>query len=159
MKTKGVAISQIILLVLGIIVLSVVAFLLYSNFTTTTGQIDVQKCRAVATNACTACSIATGGLLSGCTASTYLLSDSDKACGQAIANDAGGLVGAIDPTTKKVVLSGNINCKQYVGGGGLTATGSDTSCKAPSIGTDQFGKETRTCAAGTTLNGAGTCCI
>jgi len=120
MKTKGVAISQIILLVLGIIVLSVVAFLLYSNFTTTTGQIDVQKCRAVATNACTSCSIANGGTPQNCAASTYLFA-SDKACGLAIASTtAGQFVGSRASPNDPVTLGGDIDCKQYVGGSGLT---------------------------------------
>jgi hypothetical protein len=122
MAKKGVAISQIILLVLGIIVLAVVAFLLYSNFTTTTGQIDVQKCRSVATNACSACAISKGGVPSDCDAKLYLLSTGDKACAPAIANEGGGVVGFTDPVSKVVTVSGNIDCKQYVGGGGFTGS-------------------------------------
>lgn len=58
MAQKGLAVSQIILLVLGIIVLAVVAYLLYTQFVSTGGTISAEQCRAEATRICTGCSIA-----------------------------------------------------------------------------------------------------
>jgi uncharacterized protein (UPF0333 family) len=113
MAFKGIAISQIILLVLGIIVLSVVAYLLYSNFTSTTSQVDFQKCRAVATNACTACSIATGSTDS-CDAKTYLTSNVDKQCA------SNGLISGVSANKNnlgEIIVEGTIPCRQYIGGG------------------------------------------
>jgi len=118
MAGKGVAISQIILLVLGIIVLSVVIYLLYSNFTTTTSQVEFQKCRAAATNACTACSIANGGSTLNCPGNLYLRTEADKQCAY-----QGSIAGASadqnkDPTGKVTyeVRSDNIKCELYIGG-------------------------------------------
>lgn len=149
MASKGVAISQIILLVLGIIVLAVVAFLLYSNFTSTSGAIDSQKCRSYATNACTACSIANGGQVLNCPANLYLHSDNEKQCvsngfiavsgnGWTSVKDANGVV------TFNGDGSGSINCQQYVGG----------QAAATCIPVDPT---TKLCKDGSTGNSAGCC--
>jgi hypothetical protein len=65
-----------------------------------------------------------------------LLSASDVACGSAIAGISNGAVGEIDEITKKTSIKSGamIDCKQYVGGGGLTAgsSGSSTQCTYPS---------------------------
>jgi len=53
----GVAVSQIILLVLGILVLAVVAYLLYTQFVTTGSTLSAETCRAEATRICTGCQI------------------------------------------------------------------------------------------------------
>lgn len=58
MARKGVAVSQIILLVLGILVLAVVAYLLYTNFVQTGTTISAETCRAEATRICTGCVLA-----------------------------------------------------------------------------------------------------
>lgn len=58
MAYRGVAVSQIILLVLGILVLAVVAYLLYTNFVSTGNTISAETCRAEATRICTGCTIA-----------------------------------------------------------------------------------------------------
>lgn len=58
MARKGVAVSQIILLVLGILVLAVVAYLLYTNFVQTGATISAETCRAEATRICTGCVLA-----------------------------------------------------------------------------------------------------
>ncbi len=119
--TKGIAVSQIILLVLGILVLAVVAYLLYSNFVTTGGAISAEQCRAAATRACTACSIANAGSVSNCLASSYLASAMDKQCafegkisGASASKDSAGAI-TVSTTTK-------INCDQYVGGTAGTGT-------------------------------------
>lgn len=73
---KGLAVSQIILLVLGIIVLAVVAYLLYTQFVDTGGTITAEQCRAEATRICTGCTI--GNTLDDCQyspTSTALKSD------------------------------------------------------------------------------------
>ncbi len=49
---KGLAVTQIIMLVLGIIVLAVIGFLLYSNFLSSSGQVSASSCRAKATGLC-----------------------------------------------------------------------------------------------------------
>lgn len=124
MSGKGIAISQIILLVLGIIVLAVVAFLLYSNFVSTGGAIDAQKCRSEATNACTSCSIASGGQISNCVASTYLVSSFAKGCAISgnIAIAGNNFVRATDGTYSGG--DGTITCTQYVGGAAAPIEGS-----------------------------------
>lgn len=66
MRAKGIAVSQIILLVLGILVLAVVAYLLYTNFVTTGTTISSETCRAEATRSCTGCLIATAGTATTC---------------------------------------------------------------------------------------------
>lgn len=58
MALKGVAVSQIILLVLGIIVLAVVAYLLYTNFLSSNSSFDQNKCNAEKLAACTRAKIA-----------------------------------------------------------------------------------------------------
>lgn len=58
MARKGIAVSQIILLVLGILVLAVVAYLLYTNFVQTGATISAETCRAEATRICTGCVLA-----------------------------------------------------------------------------------------------------
>lgn len=104
--TKGIAVSQIILLVLGILVLAVVAYLLYSNFVTTGGAISAETCRAEATRECTGCSIASGGTATTCsfTPST----DSTKPTSLEKCQTQGNL----RTTTTNV-----IDCTQYTGGG------------------------------------------
>lgn len=109
---KGLAVSQIILLVLGIIVLAVVAYLLYTQFVGTGGTISAEECRAAATRACTACSIANAGNIGTCPAAEYLVSANDKQCAGAIS----GTQKTTDPVTGTVTVSGNIQCSQYVGG-------------------------------------------
>lgn len=124
MPAKGVAISQIILLVLGIIVLAVVAFLLYSNFSSTTGQVDFQKCRAAATNACTACSIASGGNTLNCDAKLYLRTQSDIACaGRGLIS--GAKADPVKDSATQAVTgyenpTGTISCSEFIGGGGTS---------------------------------------
>jgi uncharacterized protein (UPF0333 family) len=121
MAFKGIAISQIILLVLGIIVLSVVAYLLYSNFTSTTSQVDFQKCRAAVTNACTACSIAKGGNTQNCDAATYLTSNIDKQCAY------NGLIPGVNANKnekEEIIIEAEktIPCDQYIGGSATKPT-------------------------------------
>ncbi len=53
MDRKGLAVSQIVLLVLGILVLAVVAYLLYTNFISSQSGFDVNKCKAALISACT----------------------------------------------------------------------------------------------------------
>lgn len=110
---KGLAVSQIILLVLGIIVLAVVAYLLYTQFVGTGSTISAEECRAAATRACTACSIANAGDISNCPAATYLSSANDKQCAGVI---SGTSKGPTDPNTGSFDVLGNIACGQYVGG-------------------------------------------
>lgn len=55
---KGVAVSQLILLILGIIVLAVIAYLIYVNFISSSSTFDAEKCRAKALGLCTSCKIA-----------------------------------------------------------------------------------------------------
>ena len=123
MPRKGVAVSQIILLVLGILVLAVVAYLLYTNFVTTGGTLSAEQCRAAATRACTACSIASAGSVSNCEVGSYL-----DATGKQCAYE-GKILGIIDKgiTTEETDLltnakktiynpTGTIACNNYVGG-------------------------------------------
>ncbi len=56
-ETKGIAVSQVILLVLGILVLAVVSFLLYTQFVSTGNSMGAQTCMAEATRICTGCTI------------------------------------------------------------------------------------------------------
>ena len=53
MDKKGLAVSQIVLLVLGILVLAVVAYLLYTNFLTSSGSFNAEKCRSEEIGICT----------------------------------------------------------------------------------------------------------
>ncbi len=57
---KGLAVTQIIMLVLGIIVLAVIGFLLYTNFLAAGGQLDSSKCLAIATDQCRIAQVAGG---------------------------------------------------------------------------------------------------
>lgn len=165
MATKGVAISQIILLVLGIIVLAVVAFLLISNFASSTGQIDAQKCRTDAINACTSCSIATGST-TNCVASAYLRSDFDKQC---IYNNF--IIGPDTPNPTSVKkdpsgkitdygdITGNINCANYIGG--LSGGSASSVCPAskPKTSTNAKDCEIGGTGLGTIGTDSKTCCI
>jgi hypothetical protein len=54
---KAIAISQIILIVLGVIVLGVVGYLLYVNFLAGRGQMTYEKCRAIALSYCGQCKV------------------------------------------------------------------------------------------------------
>lgn len=159
MARKGVAVSQIILLVLGILVLAVVAYLLYTNFVTTGGAISTEQCRAAATRACTACSIANAGSIVNCLAKDYLKTNADKQCAsqgsisgsssQPIKDGTGAVTGYTEP-------AGSISCQQYVGGGGTTAGGGsaqlcpDGSAPASKVGT--------ACPAGYDPTSSGLCC-
>lgn len=103
---RGVAVSQIILLVLGILVLAVVAYLLYTNFITTSGTISAETCRAEATRACTGCAIAAGSFtVDSCPFDAGKL---DKPSSLKLCQDQGNL---------RLKGSG-IDCAQYIGGGG-----------------------------------------
>ena len=112
---KGVAVSQIIMLVLGILVLAVVAFLLYSNFVQTGSTISAETCRAEATRACTGCIISEG---IGTTTCPY--TSSNAALTQCFSQ--GNLLGGSSATS--------IDCSQYTGGGsgtgGTTPTNPET---------------------------------
>lgn len=55
---KGVAVDQIILLVLGVIVLAVIGYLLYSNFMASSGGINTEQCKANLINVCNSCKMA-----------------------------------------------------------------------------------------------------
>lgn len=157
MARKGIAVSQIILLVLGILVLAVVAYLLYTNFVTTSTTISAETCRAAATRACTACSIATAGQLTGCAATTYLSKNDQNCVPSQISTDASGNIlcqnyvgpgasgGATTPTkttTPPPLIPTSLACntcdKLNVGGTtGWTATLGGTGCQNPSSGATQ----------------------
>lgn len=148
MPAKGVAISQIILLVLGIIVLAVVAFLLYSNFSTTTGQVDFQKCRAAATNACASCSIASGGSTLNCAGVDYLKTATDKLCAkQGLISGTSADDVLVNGKVTDYTVKGTITCSQYIGG----TTGSSSGSQNPSGGVCTSGA-TQSC----TITGGGT---
>lgn len=102
MARKGIAVSQIILLVLGILVLAVVAYLLYTQFVTTGSTISKETCRAEATRACTGCAIAAAGAVPTCayTSTNKILST---------CYTQGNLLGTSTATT--------VDCTQYTGGG------------------------------------------
>jgi len=51
---KGLAVQQIVLLVLGVVVLALIGFLLYSNYLSSAGQLSKSECLTIATNACKA---------------------------------------------------------------------------------------------------------
>ncbi len=96
---KGIAVSQIILLVLGILVLAVIAFLLYSNFTSTGNTLNAETCRAEATRLCTGCYI--GGSTDKCEQSITIMEKCDGS---------------------SVFLNGEyIDCVKYIGGGGSSS--------------------------------------
>jgi hypothetical protein len=52
---KAIAISQIIMIVLGIIVLGVIGYLLYTQFLTGGGQMTYEKCRSIVVSQCGIC--------------------------------------------------------------------------------------------------------
>ncbi len=52
MPLKALAVTQIILLVLGILVLSVVGYLLYSNFIGTSSGVSLENCKSTIVSAC-----------------------------------------------------------------------------------------------------------
>lgn len=112
MARKGVAVSQIIMLVLGILVLAVVAFLLYSNFVTSGGTLSAEQCRAAVTRACTSCSIASGGTSVQCDA-TYLDSIGAKCAAEGKVTGATADLGG---DGKTYIPAGTLSCDQYVGG-------------------------------------------
>jgi hypothetical protein len=55
---KGIAVDQLILLILGIIVLAVIGYLIYVNFISSNSSFDSAKCQARALSVCTACKVA-----------------------------------------------------------------------------------------------------
>jgi hypothetical protein len=57
---KGVAIEQVILLVLGVIVLALIGYLLYSNYLSTSGGISLEQCKTQLVNACGNCKLKEG---------------------------------------------------------------------------------------------------
>lgn len=61
---KGLAVSQIILLVLGILVLAVVAYLLYQQFFSGKTEFNAQNCNAEAIRICSICTLS--GTRSAC---------------------------------------------------------------------------------------------
>lgn len=132
---KGMAVSQIILLVLGILVLAVVAYLLYTNFVTTSGTISAEICRAEATRACTGCAIAAGSFtVDSC---LFDAGKPDKPSSLKLCQDQGNLR----------ARDGGIDCAQYIGGGtggggggaGGTGGGSGGSSSQQSGGASQSG--------------------
>lgn len=89
MDKKGIAVSQIVLLVLGILVLAVVAYLLYTNFLTSSGAFNAEKCRAEEIRQCTAAKIIPGGIDSdGKTTSKY----KTTSCGKTGTEATGGYI-------------------------------------------------------------------
>lgn len=99
---KGLAVSQIILLVLGIIVLAVVAYLLYTQFVGTGNAISAEQCRASATRVCTGCQI-------GFTFDSCPVSSLEKNCQDKVLTKSG---------------TDFILCQSYVGSGSLTSSSS-----------------------------------
>jgi hypothetical protein len=69
---KAIAVSQIIMIVLGVIVLGVIGYLLYANFLSGRGQMDYEKCRSMIVSQCGTCQIT--GKFNDCT----IYFDSDK---------------------------------------------------------------------------------
>lgn len=117
------AVSQIILLVLGILVLAVVAYLLYTNFVTTGSTISAETCRAEATRACTGCQIA-----AGITTVTECKFDKENSVTKAKTN----LARCEEQGNLRIKSSGVVDCTQYTGTGG---TGVITPQPSPSGGT------------------------
>lgn len=110
--TKGVAVSQIILLVLGILVLAVVAYLLYTQFVTSNQTIGAETCRAEATRVCTGCIIAAGG--------TNVASCDYPATNKILSSCFTGnkLLGSSS--------SSKVDCSQYTGGNQVATTTTTT---------------------------------
>jgi hypothetical protein len=118
---KGLAVSQIILLVLGIIVLAVIAYLLYANFIGPRDVINAEQCRSSAIRACTTCSIA-GGATGGCSGNIYL-DATGKRCvlqGLIIGEATKPLTASEDSVTKAITVTGDISCSSYTGGNECT---------------------------------------
>lgn len=122
---KGIAVSQIILLVLGILVLAVVAYLLYTNFVQTGTTISAETCRAEATRICTGCNIG------------QLSSSACPFSSQSMYDCVGTHVQGTKDTNPP---SGTINCDLITGefsgsggGGGSQQRGSATNCQ-PKVG-------------------------
>lgn len=119
---KGLAVTQIIMLVLGIIVLAVIGFLLYTNFLATGGQLDSSKCLALATDQCRIAQVVGGigwdGLtplsIPGCSdANGNCIFDVALKCdGSDVANCArivGGTFGGVEPApTRQPTPGGSI---------------------------------------------------
>jgi hypothetical protein len=55
---KGLAVTQVILLILGIIVLAIIGYLLYSNYISSVGTVSVEQCKTNLINVCNSCKIA-----------------------------------------------------------------------------------------------------
>ncbi|HLC59598.1 MAG TPA: hypothetical protein VJH34_03675 [archaeon] len=55
---KGIAVEQMIMLALGVIVLALVGYLLYSNYISTSGQVSTEQCKTSLINACNNCKLA-----------------------------------------------------------------------------------------------------
>ncbi len=106
---KGIAVSQIILLVLGILVLAVVAFLLYSNFVSTGGTLNAETCRAEATRLCTGCQVAKGSVDNNCEFDKFFR-DELSVLGRCLED------GNLPFSTDLGDDTGSITCSNYVGG-------------------------------------------
>lgn len=146
MARKGIAVSQIILLVLGILVLAVVAYLLYTNFVGSTTAINAETCRASATRACTACSISQA---SSCGAAFLDL----IGVGCAQHGRVNGIAGtcttdqAGKETCTPLPSGATISCNTYVGGGtGGGVTPATTPTPPPTVTPPPAGSAT--CPAG-----------
>ena len=111
-KTKGIAVSQIILLVLGILVLAVVGFLLYSQFVTTGNSLGAQTCMAESTRICTGCKIG-GYNMESCPYNPFMYNTRDEQ------SDS-----TMESCVRQNHVSGNleentINCKTVTGMGNM----------------------------------------
>lgn len=145
MAFKGVAVSQIILLVLGILVLAVVAYLLYNQFVTTGGTISAEQCRAEATRACTGCIVASGLSFGSPTNCAYKSTDTAgkiTVLGNCYSHN--NLLGASTIAT--------LDCSQYTGGSGTTTNANTCDpatkpkCTSPQV-TSCVGTQWSACAA------------
>jgi uncharacterized protein (UPF0333 family) len=134
MATKGLAVSQIILLVLGIIVLAVVAYLLYTQFVSTGGTISAEQCRAEATRICTGCAIAGSA---NCVYTDKTLDGKDTSIETCVAQ--GKVVGNAQANT--------LDCSVLTG---QSSAASAIACPAKSDGTSGVGADgvCTTCAPG-----------
>jgi hypothetical protein len=52
---KGLAVTQVILLILGIIVLAIIGYLLYSNYISSVGIVSVEQCKTDLIRVCNTC--------------------------------------------------------------------------------------------------------
>ena len=55
--TKGIAISKVVLLILGVIVLAFVGYLVYTTFVAGGGTISLEACKSAVIAACTQCKL------------------------------------------------------------------------------------------------------